>query len=65
MDDPYTPMFGYPIGPWFRWFAWRPVRTEDRGWRWGRRVWRRRCQGKDFLPGPTIQWFQSVCEDPR
>ena len=29
-------------GPTFRWFAWHPVWTEDRGWRWLRFVWRRR-----------------------
>jgi len=28
-------MSWYPIyGPEFRWFAWRPAKTEDRGWRW-------------------------------
>lgn len=27
--------------PWFRWFAWHPVWTTDRGWRWLRVVWRR------------------------
>lgn len=27
-------------GPKFRWFAWHPVDTEDRGWRWLRMVWR-------------------------
>ncbi|MCE0510876.1 hypothetical protein LVJ59_17655 [Microbacterium sp. KKR3/1] len=26
---------------WFRWFAWHPVWTYDRGWRWLRFVWRR------------------------
>lgn len=29
-------------GPEHRWFAWRPVFTHDRGWRWLRFVWRRR-----------------------
>lgn len=28
---------------WFRWFAWRPVWTRDRGWQWLRMVWRRHC----------------------
>lgn len=27
--------------PWFRWFAWHPTWTTDRGWRWLRPVWRR------------------------
>lgn len=26
----------------YRWFAWHPVWTDDRGWRWLRVVWRRR-----------------------
>lgn len=30
-------------GPTFRWFAWRPVRTSDRGLRWLRLLWRRKC----------------------
>lgn len=25
-------------GPWQRWFAWYPVRTEQHGWRWLRTV---------------------------
>lgn len=25
-------------GPWHHWFAWRPVRTEQHGWRWLRTV---------------------------
>lgn len=29
-------------GPVFRWFAWHPVKTTDRGWRWLRLVYRRR-----------------------
>lgn len=59
-DDPYRPMFADPIGPWFRWFAWRPVCTIDRGWRWLRPVWRRATQTKMSLPGPTITAFQNV-----
>ena len=65
MDHPtYQPMFGVPVGPWFRWFAWRPVRTVDRGYRWLRPVWRRRCQSKSYLDGPTVQWFQNVVSKP-
>lgn len=30
-------------GPSFRWFAYRPVWTQDRGLRWLRLVYRRRC----------------------
>lgn len=36
-------MNDFDCGPEFRWFAWRPVNTVDRGWRWLRFVWRRRC----------------------
>lgn len=25
-------------GPWERWFAWHPVRTQQHGWRWLRTV---------------------------
>ena len=29
-------------GPLFMWFAWRPVWTRDRGWRWFIFLWRAR-----------------------
>lgn len=58
-----TPMFGFPIGPWHRWFAWRPVSTVDRGWVWLRRVSRRRYQTKTHLGGPTMHWFHYAFED--
>ena len=57
-----APLFGTPVGPWFRWFAWRPVRTVDRGWRWLMFVWRRRYQSKLNLPGPIDQWFHTVVD---
>ena len=56
------PLFGTPVGPWFHWFAWRPVRTADRGWRWLMFVWRRRYQTKLTLPGPIDQWFHTVVD---
>lgn len=28
-------------GAWERWFAWRPVRSEQGFWVWGRSTWRR------------------------
>lgn len=58
------PLFGTPIGPWFRWFAWHPVKTGDRGWRWLRMVHRRRYQSKLNLPGPIDSWFFTVVEHP-
>lgn len=64
--EPYdpAPSFGFPIGPWHRWFAWRPTQTVDRGWRWLRPVWRRRFQTHDFLPTATHQWFLTSVEAP-
>ena len=58
------PLFGSPISPWHRWFAWRPVRTYDRGWRWLVPLWRRRYQTKLNLPGPTDRWFGYYVEGP-
>lgn len=58
------PMFGMPVGPWFRWFAWHPTKTVDRGWRWLRPVWRRRYQTKPHLDGPTMWWFTAAVADP-
>lgn len=37
-------------GPWQRWFAWHPVRTEQHGWRWLRTVERRQITGPTFTP---------------
>lgn len=37
-------------GPWQRWFAWYPVRTEQHGWRWLRTVERRQLTGPTFSP---------------
>ncbi len=59
-EDSYQPMFGEPIAEWFRWFAWRPVCTIDRGWRWLRPVWRRRCRSHDYLDGPLVEWWQNA-----
>lgn len=63
--DPYEPAFGFPTGPWFRGFAWWPVWTLDRGWRWLRPVWFRQCQSRNYLSGPTVWWFQATVTDPR
>ena len=45
-------------GPTFRWFAWHPVWTVDRGWRWLRNVNRRRCH-LDITGSPSF-WVDSV-----
>lgn len=44
-------------GPEFRWFAWHPVDTDDRGWRWLRMVWRRREY--NHVPFPGLADFRS------
>lgn len=45
----------------FRWFAWHPVRTDDRGWRWLRAVWRKRYYFPIGLPdAPDPIWIHSV-----
>lgn len=62
MTDQYQPSFGEPIGPWFRWFAWHPTDTVDRGWRWLRPVWRRRVSRHDYLDGGSQTWFQTVVD---
>lgn len=62
MNETPVPMFGTPVGPWFRWFAWHPTNTADRGWRWLRPVWRRRYQTKVSLPGPIDRWWHDVVE---
>lgn len=47
-------------GPEFLWFAWRPVWTDDRGWRWLTFVWRRRFY-LNVDGSPAMSWFvQSV-----
>lgn len=56
------PLFGSPVGHWYRWFAWRPVKTTDRGWRWLRPVWARRYQTKFSLPGPTDHWTHYIVD---
>ena len=60
--DPYRPRFGEPVGPWFHWFAWRPVETVDRGRCFLRPVWRRRIQKHSFLTGGADFWFQHAVD---
>ena len=60
MSDPYAPMFGRPVATWHRHFAWRPVNTLDRGWRWLWFVKRRRVQKLIHLEGPIDFWWQYV-----
>ena len=53
-----SPLFGSPIGPWHRYFAWYPVDTFDRGWKWLRAVERRRIQRHVYLDGGADRWWQ-------
>ena len=61
----YQPRFADPISPWVKWFAWRPVNTEDYGWQWLKSVYKRRCQTKDYLDGPTMRWWQYARLEPE
>lgn len=39
-----------------RWFAWRPVRTRDKGWVWWRWTWRERWVSHAYTFGEDV-WF--------
>ena len=43
-------------GPWQRWFAWYPVRTEQHGWRWLRTVERALHYPPDIPFAPDPFW---------
>ena len=60
-----NPAFGSPVSGWYRYFAWRPVSTLDRGWRWFSFVWKRKCQPHLFLSGPGNPWFQYRASNPK
>lgn len=45
------------VGPWHRWFAWRPVRTEEHGWRWLRIVERAKFYPPDAPGAPSPWWI--------
>lgn len=53
-----TPLFGDPVGPWLRVFAWRPVSTFDSGMVWLRPVWKRRVAVHYSLIGGVDNWWQ-------
>lgn len=57
-SDSYAPMFGSPVAPWHRWFAWRPVDTVNQGIRWMTLIHRRRIQKYHHLNGGPDFWFQ-------
>ena len=45
------------VGPWHRWFAWYPVRTEEHGWRWLRTVERAKFYPPDVPFAPSPCWI--------
>lgn len=50
-------------GPTFRWFAWRPVFTRDRGWRWLRMVNRHRVFYDDADFAAAGSYFECWVEE--
>jgi hypothetical protein len=46
-----------PVANEFKWFAWYPVKTLDRGWRWMRFVYKRKYALHTYLYGPTGEYF--------
>jgi hypothetical protein len=58
MIDDARPMFGFPVAPWHRKFAWLPVDTYDQGWKWLCRIERRRVQKNSGLEGGPGRWWQ-------
>jgi hypothetical protein len=58
--DVFLPQFGYPLTDWWRWFAWYPIKTVDRGWVWLRLLHRRRIAKYPNLPGGADFWFQNA-----
>lgn len=58
---PHAYEFRDIVGPFHRWFAWKPIRTWDGRFVWLRTVWRARTQTKDYLPRSHIQdWTHCV-----
>jgi hypothetical protein len=62
--DRYAPRFGEPVSDWYRWFAWRPIETVDRGTQWLRFVYRRRIYKHQYLDGGADWWFQHAVSKP-
>ena len=52
-----TYSFGFPAGPEFTWFAWRPVRLLYGRWAWLRSVACRRIVKHEYLDGPDWQFW--------
>lgn len=65
MSDNMQPLFGEPISEWYRYFAWRPISTLDRGYRWFWIVWKRKCQPHEYLSGPMTPFYQYRATAPK
>lgn len=52
-----TLQFSNPIAKEYRWFAWYPIKTADRGYRWLSVVYRRKYMLKSFLDAPSREPF--------
>jgi hypothetical protein len=52
-----TLQFSSPIAKEYRWFAWYPVKTVDRGIRWLVPVYRRKYQLHSWLDSPYREPF--------
>lgn len=64
MND-LKPRFAEPVSNWYRYFAWKPVATWDRGYRWLTVVWKRKCQPHDYLQGSQSWFFQYRATKPE
>lgn len=53
-----TPIFGDPVGPWIRTFAWVPRFCFDAGHVWLRPVWKRHILKHQYLDGGADWWWQ-------
>jgi hypothetical protein len=62
MTDRYELAFGAPASGWYPWFAWHPVFTADRGWRWLMIVNRRSIRKRESVVGGADRWFQHVVD---
>lgn len=56
------PLFGDPIAPWHKWFAWKPVMLWDGRVVWFRYVYRRLIQKHYWLDGGSDFWWQYSME---
>jgi len=62
---PLQPLFGEPLGPWRKWFSWRPVKLADGGIVWLQWIVRRRVQTNPTLDGPSFDWWQYATMEGR